>query len=60
MMTNGDRNGRIYLSNPHTNIGFFFLHTIKYSIFIFKKGFPEVLITLDATYIERRLSLPCM
>ena len=30
-MTNGDREGRIFLSHPHTNImAFFFLHTLKY------------------------------
>ena len=28
VMTNGDREGRIFLSHPHTNNGFSFLHTI--------------------------------
>ena len=31
-MTNGDREGRIFLSNPHTNNGFFFLLT---TVFIY-------------------------
>ena len=38
VMTNGDREGRIFLSHPHKNNGFFFLHKIKYHTFIFKKG----------------------
>ena len=29
MMTNSDREGRIFLSHPHTNNGLFFLHTIN-------------------------------
>ena len=29
VMTNGDREGQIFLSNPHMNNGFFFLHTTK-------------------------------
>ena len=37
VMTNGDREGRIFLSHPHTNNGFSFLHTIIYMVFIFKK-----------------------
>ena len=31
VMTNGDRVGQIFLSHPHTNNGFFFLLTNKYS-----------------------------
>ena len=42
MMTNGDRKGRIFLSHPHTNNGFFFLLTIKYRILCLKKRLPEV------------------
>ena len=41
-MKNGDPEGLIFLSHPHTNNGLFFLLTIKYSIFIFEtheKGF---------------------
>ena len=38
LMTNGDYEGGIFLSYPHTNNGLFFLHTIKYSIFVFKKA----------------------
>ena len=30
--------GRIFLYHPHTNTGFFFLHTIKYGNCIFKKS----------------------
>ena len=36
MMTNGDPEGRIFLSHPHTNNGLFFLLTIKYRILYFK------------------------
>ena len=34
MMTNGDRMGRIFLSNPHTDNGFFFM-LATYEICIF-------------------------
>ena len=30
VMTNGDREGQIFLSHPHTNNGFVFLLSIKY------------------------------
>ena len=41
-MTNGDRQGHIFLSHLHTNnIFFFFLLTIKYRISIFKTRRPE-------------------
>ena len=46
VMTNSDHPGQIFLSHPHTNSGFFFLHTIKYSIFVFKKGSQTLLNTL--------------
>ena len=36
IMTNGDHKGRIFLSHPHRNIGFFFLHTTKYLILYWK------------------------
>ena len=36
MMTNGGREGRIFLSNRHTKNGLFFLHIFKYCIFVFK------------------------
>ena len=36
VMSNGDREGQIFLSYPDSNNGFFFLHTIKFGIFIFK------------------------
>ena len=39
-ITNGDREGRIFPSYPHTNDGFFFFHTIKYGFFIFLKRAP--------------------
>ena len=41
MMTNDYHEGWIFLSHPHTNSGFFFLHTIRYSILILKT-LPEV------------------
>ena len=31
-MKNGDRQGLVFLSHPHTNNGFFFLLTSKYGI----------------------------
>ena len=37
-MTNDDPEGQIFLSYPHTTNGFFFLLTIKYCIFMSKKG----------------------
>ena len=36
VMTLGDREGRIFLSNPHTDNGFFFLLTTKYIILYWK------------------------
>ena len=39
MMTNGDPEGRIFLSYPHTNNGFLFLLTTVFTYF--KKSFPE-------------------
>ena len=39
VMTNGDLEGRIFLSYPHTNNGFFFLLT---TVFLFKNKLPEV------------------
>ena len=42
-MTNSDHDeGRIFLSNHHTNNGFFVLLTIKIRIFIFSKKLPEL------------------
>ena len=38
VMTNGDHEGRIFLSHPHTNNGFFFLLAIKYHILCLKKA----------------------
>ena len=32
VMTNGDPEWRIFLSNPHTNDGSFFLLTFKYTV----------------------------
>ena len=46
MMTNGDREGQIFLSHPHTNNGLFFLLTTKYRILYWKhmkKGFDKIL-----------------
>ena len=39
VMTNGDPEGRIFLSYPHMNDGFFFLLT---TVFLFKNKLPEV------------------
>ena len=39
MMTNGVPEGQIFLSNPHTNNGFFFLLTIE---FLFLHKCPEI------------------
>ena len=43
VMTNGDHEGRIFLSRPHTNNVFFFLLTTKYLILYWKnmKRLPE-------------------
>ena len=49
MMTNGDHEGRIFLSHPHTNNGLFFLLTTKYVILYWKnikKDFQKILNTL--------------
>ena len=48
MMTNGDSEGRIFLSHPHTNNGLFFLLTTKYLILCWKhdKDFQKILNTL--------------
>ena len=37
VMINCDPEGQIYLSHPYTNVGFFFLVTIKYGISILKR-----------------------
>ena len=37
MMTNGDPEGRIFLSDPHTNNGFYFLLTTVFYIFFQNK-----------------------
>ena len=39
MMTNSDSEGQIFLSNPHTNNGFFFLLT---TVLILKNKLPEI------------------
>ena len=39
VMTNGDTEGQIFLSYPHTNNGFFFLLT---TVFLFKNKLLEV------------------
>ena len=39
VMTNGDPEGQIFLSYPHTNNGFFFLLT---TVFLFENKLPEV------------------
>ena len=43
MMTNGEPEGRIFLSYPHTNIRLFFLLTTVYLlIYLFLNKLPEV------------------
>ena len=37
MMTNGDPEGRIFISNPHMNNGLLFLVTIKFRILCLKR-----------------------
>ena len=39
MMTNGDPEGQIFLSNPQTNNDFFLAH---HCFFLFKNKLPEV------------------
>ena len=49
VMTNGDREGRIFLSHPHTNKGFIFLLTTKDSHLILvthENGFYKILNSL--------------
>ena len=43
MMTTGDREGGIFLSNPHNHDGYFFLLITKYLILYYKdiKKLPE-------------------
>ena len=41
VMTYSDREGRIFPTLPHSNSGFFFLHTIKY-IILYLKRHPKV------------------
>ena len=58
MMTNGDRKGRIVLSNPHTNNGFFFSLTIKYLFLYWKKrekDFQKILNTLKCDMVTSRI-----
>ena len=54
VMTNGDREGRIFLFHPHTNNGFFFLLTNLYLIFFWKnmkKNFQTILNTLRCNMV---------
>ena len=53
VMKNGDREGRIFLSHPHMNNGFFFLLTTKYLILYWKnmkKTYRKSWIQWDATW----------
>ena len=43
VMTNGDHEGRIFLSYSHPNNGFFFLLTIRYHILSLRKGSQKFL-----------------
>ena len=42
MVTNGDQEGRIFLSHPPMNIGFFFLLTTKYLNLYWKKKWEKL------------------
>ena len=42
MMTNGDPEGRIFLSYPHTNNGFLICSCLSLFFFLFKNKLPEV------------------
>ena len=42
MMTNGDPDGRVFLSYPHTNNGFFSCSPLFQFIYSFKNKLPEV------------------
>ena len=59
MMTNGDPEGQIFLSHPHTNNGFFFLLTTKYLIFIVKhgKGLKKILNTRSCDMVTTRINV---
>ena len=48
VMTNGDPEGQIFLSDPHTNNGFFFLLTTV--VFYFKIRFQKSLNTLRCIF----------
>ena len=52
VMTNGDPQGQILISQPQTNNGLFFLLAIKYSILCFEKKLPVV-----TEYDEIRLDM---
>ena len=51
MMTNGDPDGRILLSHPHTNNGFFSCSSLNSTFLIFKKGSHKFLIMLRCDII---------
>ena len=42
MMTNGDRERRIFLSHPHKNNGFFTCSLLNIAFYVFKKEPKEV------------------
>ena len=43
VVINVDPEGHIFVSHPHTTNGFYFLLTIKYCIFMLKKGSQKLL-----------------
>ena len=54
MMTIGDRDGRIFLSHPRTNNGFFLLLTTYYLIYILKKNLKKTSLSENPDYAEMR------
>ena len=50
VMTNGDPEGRIFLSYPHTNNGFFLVHHCFYLFIYFKISFQKSLNTLRCNF----------
>ena len=60
VLTNGDREGRIFLSHPHANYGLFFLLTTKYLIFILenmKKASKKSWIILNMLRCDMHVAL---
>ena len=57
MITNGDPEGRDFLSHPHTNNGLFSLLTIKYLMLKMLPEVPEFPNLCSISYIYYRLHI---